>query len=107
MTTKIINGKKYNTETAREIGSYSNSQDRRDFSQFGETLYCTPNGNYFLVGQGGPMSKYSRETGQNSWSGSDDNFQPLTRQEALSWCEDHDIDSAVIESEFADLLKDA
>lgn len=107
MTTKMINGKRYNTETAQEIAHYSNSSDRRDFHQFEETLYKTPNGAYFLVGEGGPMSKYSRATGQNSWSGSSDNFTPLTRAQALQWCEAHGVKPATIEAHFSDLLQDA
>jgi hypothetical protein len=107
MPAKIINGLKYNADIARLIGEYANSHDRRDFHQFEEALYCTPNGAYFLVGSGGPMSKYSRETGQNSMSGSDDNFTVLTKAEALDWCENHRIAADVIEREFADMLKDA
>ena len=48
-----------------------------------------------------------RATGTNQWTGSSDNFQPLTRAEALQWCEEHEIDSATIDANFADLLTDA
>lgn len=107
MPAKIIEGKKYNTDTATLIGEFANSHDRRDFHQFEDALYKTPNGAYFLVGSGGPMSKYSRTVGQNEWSGSSDNFTALTKAEALAWCEDHDVAAAIIEREFADMLKDA
>lgn len=82
MPSKVINGKRYNTDTAQEVASYQNTADRRDYHQFEETLYITPKCAFFLVGEGGPMSKYSRSTGQNSWSGSSDNFTPLSRAAA-------------------------
>jgi hypothetical protein len=107
MTTKTVNGKRYNTDTAEKIADHSNTADRRDFHQFEETLYKTPSGAFFLVGEGGPMSKYAKATGQNEWSGSSDNFTPLTRAEALQWCEDYGVDNATIEAHFADLLTDA
>lgn len=107
MTSKVINGKRYNTETAEEIASWSNTADRRDFHQLEETLYRTQNGAFFLVGEGGPLSKYARSTGQNSWSGSSDNFTPLSRADALQWCEDHEVSHKTIEAYFSDLLRDA
>jgi hypothetical protein len=107
MPSKTINGKRYNTDTAQAIASYRNTGDRRDFHQFEEALYVTPSGAFFLVGEGGPMSKYAKSTGQNSWSGSSDNFTSLTRADALRWCEDHGVDTATIETHFSDLLTDA
>lgn len=107
MPSKTINGKRYNTDTAQEVASYQNTADRRDFHQFEETLYITPSGAFFLVGEGGPMSKYAKGTGQNSWRGSSDNFTPLSRAAALKWCEDHEVSQKTIEVHFSDLLKDA
>lgn len=107
MTSKVIGGKRYNTETAQRIAYYRNSANKRDFHQFEETLYKTPSGAFFLVGEGGPMSKYSETIGQNQWSGSGDNFTPMTRAEALQWCEQYEVNAATIEKHFADLLTDA
>jgi hypothetical protein len=95
------------TLTAQEIASYCNTADRRDFHQFEETLYLSKNGACFLVGAGGPLSKYAKSTGQNSWSGSVDNFTPLSRAQALQWCEAHEVSTATIEQYFSDMLKDA
>jgi hypothetical protein len=85
---KIINGKLYNTETAQLIASYSNTGDTRDFSRFSEELYQKKTGEYFLYGEGGPMTKYSRSCGQNSWSG-DENIEPLTDTAAKAWAEEY------------------
>ena len=83
--TKIINGKRYDTETARLVGeaSYSN---RTDFAYWSEELYQKRTGEFFIYGEGGPASKYSRSTGQNSWSGGE-KIIPLTINEAKEWAE--------------------
>lgn len=84
---KIVDGKTYNTDTAVEICSefYSN---RGDFRYCWETLYVTKRGAYFLYGEGGPLSKYSVSTGQNSWSGGEA-ITPMTADEAMAWTEKH------------------
>lgn len=84
---KIINGKVYDTETAKELGfdSYSNS---RDFNHWVETLYQKRTGEYFLHGQGGPASKYAESIGQNSWSGGQ-KIIPLSAENARKWAEEH------------------
>ena len=83
---KIINGKMYNTETATEVSSYSNGGSWRDFSHFCETLYRKKTGEFFLHGEGGPMTKYAESCGQNSWSGGERIF-PLTEAKAKEWME--------------------
>lgn len=85
---KVINGLRYDSEKAIEIGSdsYSNASD---FHWWEETLYKTPRAHrFFVVGEGGPMSRYARTTGQNQWSGGSDLF-PLDKNAALAWCEEH------------------
>lgn len=84
---KIINGKRYDTNTAKLIGetSYSN---RTDFAFWSEELYQKRTGEFFIYGEGGPASKYSRSTGQNSWSGGKA-IIPLTLQEAKEWAESY------------------
>ena len=46
---KIINGKMYNTETAKEIGSWNNGRYRSDFYYVGETLYKKKTGELFVL----------------------------------------------------------
>lgn len=65
---KIINGKMYDTETAAFIGDYSYGAPG-DLSYVSESLYRKKTGEFFLYGEGGPMSKYSMSCGNNSWSG--------------------------------------
>jgi len=82
---KIINGKRYDTETAQLIGSASYS-NRTDFHFWNEELYRKKTGEFFLYGEGGPASKYSRQIEQNTWSGGEQ-IIPLTLEEAQEWGE--------------------
>ena len=84
---KIINGKLYDTDTAKFISekSYSN---RRDFNYWCESLYKKRTGEYFLHGEGGPMSRYARTVGQNEWSGGEE-IQPLSITKAREWAEEN------------------
>lgn len=66
---KIIEGKKYDTETATLIATYEYS-NLRDFNYCVEELYQTKKGAYFIYGEGGPLSKYAKEIGNNTTSGS-------------------------------------
>lgn len=85
---KIIANKLYNTDTAREIGCWSNMADSRNFSWYCETLYQKRTGEYFLHGEGGPMTQYAVTIGQNSWSGGE-KIMPLTYETARQWAEEH------------------
>lgn len=84
---KVINGKLYNSESARRLGYYSYS-NRRDFNFYEETLYITRSGNYFIHGEGGANSRYSRVIDQNSWSGGED-IIPIDEKTAKEWAEQH------------------
>lgn len=84
---KIINGKLYNTETARLIGDYEYSNSS-DFNWVYEGLYVTKKGQYFLAGKGGANSKYGKSLGNNSYGGGS-NIELLTENEAKEWAEDN------------------
>lgn len=84
---KILNGKLYNTDTAKLIGGYSYGTPR-DFKYIAEDLYKKKTGEFFIAGEGGAMTEYFRQTGQNSYSGGEDIF-PLTEKEAREWAEEH------------------
>lgn len=85
---KIINGKVYDTEKAKELGTYSNAGGWRDFNHFEETLYQKRTGEFFLFGEGGPMTRYAEAEGQNSWSGGR-RIMPMSYDEARKWAEEH------------------
>lgn len=102
---KVINGKVYNTETATEIDTYSNSYYTSDFNYFSETLYKTKKGNYFIHGVGNASSKYSCSVGNNGRGGSSE-IIPLSESEAMNWLEENG-DPEIIEKEFPHLLEEA
>lgn len=99
---KIIDGKMYNTETATRIGNGGSpgGVSRSDFNYYyDEDLYRTKKGAFFLVGEGGPMTKYSRNCGDNCFCGGND-FFVLSDREALAWCERNDVDTETIQELF-------
>ena len=85
---KIIDGKLYNTETARKLGEYENMSDVRSHAYCYEALYRKKTGEYFLFGEGGPASTYGKPVGQNEWRGNWD-IRPQTEESAKRWSEDY------------------
>lgn len=100
---KIINGKVYDTDKAEEMGywEYSNPSD---FHHISETLYRKRTGEFFIWGEGGPMTKYARAIEQNSWSGGQ-RIMPLSLAEAREWAEEH-LDGEDYEKIFGDVVED-
>lgn len=102
---QIINGKRYDTEKADEIGNYYNGLGNRDFRNINESLYLTLRSKrFFLAGEGGAMTKYSESYGNMSGAGS--GIIPLSNEEALSWAEEH-LDSEEYEEFFTEMIEDA
>ncbi|MFW6100812.1 MAG: hypothetical protein ACOC90_05445 [Bacteroidota bacterium] len=100
----IIDGKRYNTETAEKIVLWSNGLMYSDFGHLEETLYRTKKGNYFLHGGGGPKTKYAVQNGQ--WTSGSQKIIPLTKDEALEWLENHGF-ADEIEKLFPENIQDA
>ncbi len=98
---RIIEGKLYDTKEATAIWESSYSHPG-DFDYVSETLYKTANGAYFIAGEGGARSRYSRQVEQNTWSGGSD-IRALTREEAFEWADQH-LDSDDVQAEFGDLV---
>lgn len=100
---KIINGKVYNTETAERLSGWSDGLGWRDFNHVEEELYRKKTGEYFLYGQGGPMSRYAVSEG-NGWS-SGDRIMPMSYEEATKWAEKH-LDADEYEEIFGEISED-
>lgn len=95
---KIINGRLYDTEKAKEIATYYYNSG--DFARYNEKLYKTKKGRWFMVGEGGPLSKYHENIG-NSTYGTTELFL-LDNIEARIWLSEHnEID--IFEREFGKL----
>ena len=99
---RIINGKRYDTSSAKKLAeACSKSYSRRDFGFWEEELYLTKSGNYFLHGVGGPASKYAEACGQNNWTGGE-KIIPISEEAAKVWAEEH-IDGDEYESIFGEV----
>ncbi len=102
---KIISGKLYDTETAKEIGSVYHGEGPRDFRYYSEQLYRKRTGEYFLYGEGGPMSRYAVSCGQNQWSGGQ-RIEPMSYSSAKEWAEKNMVADEYME-EFGPVSEDA
>lgn len=95
---KIIDGKSYDTGTAREVGSWDNGRFVNDFHYESETLHRKKTGEYFLHGEGGPMSRYAEARGTSSWVGGE-RIMPLSWDDARRWAEER-LNAGEYEAEF-------
>jgi len=102
----IIDGKRYDTDTAAEIDSWSNRCSYGDFNSCSETLYKTKSGAFFLHGKGGALSKYAESLAGGRFRCDGAKIVPMSRTDAMAWCEEHDKVDA-IELEFAEEIQNA
>lgn len=103
---KVINGLRYDTQSAVRLGGYESEGSRSDFTHWEANLYRAPrSGRYFLAGSGGPMTRYAVSSGQNSWSGGED-LSPMTEAEAFAWAQEY-MDSSDVEAAFDHLVEEA
>jgi hypothetical protein len=98
VTKKVIDGLVYDTATAEMIAKYEfGRSDSFDYVQ--ERLFKTPNGRFFLHGEGGANTEWRTwSSSQSCHEGQD--IRSLTETEALAWCEDHKVNADVIEEHF-------
>ena len=82
---KIINGKLYDTDTAKAIAGKEENYGKNDYRTFYETLYKKKTGEYFLAGEGGPLTKYAANC--NGLKGFGEAIIPLKTEEAKAWVE--------------------
>lgn len=85
---KIINGRRYDTESAKFIGEDTYGGSVTDFQYWAETLYQKRTGEFFIYGKGGPMSRYAVSCGQNEWTGGAQ-IIPIEPERAREWAEEH------------------
>ena len=56
---KIINGSRYDTDTAKKMGHWESDQDYTSFYHCEETLYRTKAGKWFIYGMGNAATVYA------------------------------------------------
>jgi hypothetical protein len=102
----IIDGKRYNTETAEELAKWWNGCSYSDFDHCSEKLYRTKSGALFLAGEGGALSSYAEscEGGRTCTGG--ERIIPMTQDEAVTWLEQHG-KTYEIEQHFPQAVQDA
>lgn len=82
---KNINGRRYDTDTAKKIGKWDNGLPGGDLDYISETLYQKRTGEYFLHGDGGARSWAAVPDYDAMASG--ERIRPLSEEEARDWCE--------------------
>lgn len=85
---RIINRKKYDTDTATEISSYNNGLCFTDFNFIIETLYKKRTGEFFLAGEGGAFTRYAHRCPDGTICGGA-GIVPLSIDDAKDWVEMH------------------
>ena len=80
----IINGVQYDTENAKVLEDRENTCPQDDPAWYRESLCQTPEGSYFLFGEGGALSWYFRvdEYGTKEYG---TNIIPLSALQADAW----------------------
>ena len=101
---KIIDGKRYDTETATRLADIQRGQ-QSSFDYFEEALYRTAKGAYFLAGFGHASSKYAVACGDGSY-GAGHGLSALTEDAAYEWAERY-LDADQVESLFGNRIQDA
>lgn len=85
---KVIQGKKYDTQTAKLIGAYETNELENSDVWYREELYQKQNGEFFLTGQGGCKTQYAVPSTTLDFKAGE-KLEPLVVEEAEMWCEEH------------------
>jgi hypothetical protein len=95
MTTTTIMGVTYGTKNSEALCSFTTDElSFGDFNYIDETLYRTPNGEFFLCGVGGAKTQYAcacpENTGWYTGSGTRQRIIPLPEEYAADYMNNHD-----------------
>lgn len=102
---KVVDGKTYNTKTALFVAEdYSGYEG--DLYHCYEALYRSKKGAFFIHGRGGASSRYARRL-PDGWYGPGEEIRPISREDALRWCERHDVNADTIAKIFGELVTEA
>lgn len=101
---KIINGRLYDTETAKMVGS--DGRDLSDRLRYTiSRLYRKRTGEHFLHEEGGAATRYAHQDELGGWVGGDV-ITPLPYDRAREWAEGH-LDADAYEAEFGPVSEGA
>ena len=85
---KVIDGRRYNTDTAKYLATWDNGKYPDDFSYVQEDLYVKRTGEYFVAVTGGANTRYCSHNSDGTRSRGFAAI-PMTEAEARIWCETH------------------
>ena len=102
---KVINGKRYDTDTAREVGSWENMDDAGNFDYLSETLYRKRTGEFFLHCEGGARTPYASFS-EDGWARDGEVLRPLGYVEARKWASER-LSADECEAVFPSIPEDA
>lgn len=85
---KVINGARYDTDTAKRLATWESDQDYTGFAHTEESLCRTKAGKWFLHGTGNAASVYASRRA-DGWSGPGEKVIPLSEEAARQWAEQH------------------
>lgn len=83
---KIIDGKTYNVNTATMVAQWDNGRVTDNLYYVQETLYKTRKGTFFLLGEGGAGTAYSKDL-PDGWTAGSWAIIPMTANEVRKWSE--------------------
>jgi len=99
----IINGVRFDTDKAIEIGDASGGTCPK--THWREGLYQTPRaGRYFIAGSGGGRTHYAVHGVEGWWPG--ERITPATEAEAFAWAQEN-LDPEAVEEHFGHMIEDA
>lgn len=81
---KIINGKRYDTDTAKQVGCWENMGDASSLDYQAQTLYRKRTGEFFLHCEGGARTPYASFS-EDGWARPGEVLRPLGYVEARKW----------------------
>lgn len=96
---KIINGSRYNTETAQRLGTHETGLPG-DINHRGQELYRTKAGKYFIYLYGNGFPK------PDGWWGWGEEITPISEDAARQWAKQH-LDGDAYEAAFGEVEEDA
>jgi len=101
----IVDGKRYDTDTATKVLDWTNGYYPGDFKYRQKILYLTKNGAWFIYHSGGAMTDLAVVAGSNTYSGSS-KIEPVDKEDAYKFLCSH---GGVREAEkyFPDKIQDA
>lgn len=102
----IIDGKRYNTATAKLIFDWDNGRPYTDFGHREKNLYRTKKGKIFIHHGGGPLTDMAVSDGSNNGRTGSQSIEPISDKDAFRFLCSHDGEEEA-ETLFPDMIEDA